>query len=111
MKKNKILPCVMGLLCASTVFAKSETIEVTETIKLKDVKCDTFLEYDAGMQPKIIYWSASNLNQDNDKYVDIKVMEEVVPEVIVACEKSPGENFYEKVKIKYKEKSKKYAGE
>lgn len=101
----KIKTALIATLCAfscSALFAN--TVVVKEEIKLKDMDCKTFIDFDEDYQPKIVYWAAAHAdNRDiQEVVVDVDTPEGIVPAVIAHCKKSPGSHFYATVKAKLK---------
>lgn len=105
MQVKKILLGAICVLSMASLSAVASTTTIKEKIVLHDMECSTFIKMNSTDQAKIVYWSAAHSNgmrDSQDVYIDVKGIDNAHTSIVEHCKQSPGSNFYETVKIKYK---------
>jgi len=91
---------------ATTLFASS-TVAFSQSASSKKpfekMTCEDFVALDESFKPDAVYWAVAYGEDGKPEGAGVSVegIEQIVPVVIEACQKTPKESFWQKVKTEF----------
>ena len=87
---------------ATTLFASS-TVAFAQSSSVEKMTCEEFVGLEGSFKPDAVYWAIAygEDGKPESAGVNIEGIEQIVPVVIEACQKTPKESFWQKVKAEF----------